>query len=176
MYGTGPSLISTGTTTVTLNALPNTTFSWSLGPSSPSLSWSSSGGALTFYTSSSTAVYHFMVTMQSSVCGTRTANYYFSADPNLTFIRSLYNPQSDILTVDFVNELQAATALELLTTTTKSYIVRLFDFYGSLVKQGSSAGESISWNLSGQANGIYIVNIYDANTNGLLQAIKFIKK
>jgi hypothetical protein len=179
VYGTGPSLISTGTTTVTLNSLPNATFSWSLGPSSPSLSWSSSGGTLTFYTSSSTAVYHFMVTMQSSICGTRTAHYYFSADPNVTFARSSYNPQSDLLIVDFADELQATTASEPLTkktTTTRSYIVRLYDFYGSLLKQGSSAGESISWNLSGQANGIYIVNIYDANTNSLLQAIKFIKK
>ncbi|MDR3286840.1 MAG: T9SS type A sorting domain-containing protein [Prevotellaceae bacterium] len=176
-YGTAPTLISTGTTDVILNSLLNTTLSWSLAPGSPSLSWSSSGGTLIFYTLSSTAVYHFIATMQNSVCGTKTAHYYFSADPSVTYIRSLYNPQSNILTVDFADELQAASeSLTKTTKTTKSYIVRLFDFYGSLVKQGSSAGESISWNLSGQANGIYIVNIYDANTNSLLQAIKFIKK
>jgi hypothetical protein len=123
-------------------------------------------------------VYHFIATLQNSGCGTRTANYYFSANTSISPPRLVsYNPTSSILTVDFGDEPQ--TAITLVSTkkaTTVSYIVKVFDFNGALVQQGTSAGENISFNLVGKPNGIYLVNIYDASSNSLLQTLKFLKE
>jgi hypothetical protein len=49
------------------------------------------------------------------------------------------------------------------------------DVYNFPVKQGNSAGETISWNLSNQPRGIYIVTVYDTNSNSIVKTVKFVK-
>jgi hypothetical protein len=138
---------------------------------------------LTFYPVPGPGSYSFFVTMQSPGC-TATKEFEFTETDGYTGYTGYsysYSQQSSILTVDFEDRQQVATTkLEVSGTkakTTKiSYIVKVFDFNGSLIEQGTSAGETISFNLAGKPNGIYVVNIHDVSSNRLIRSMKFLKE
>jgi hypothetical protein len=180
-YGAAPLLVSTGYTSVTL--APSASYSWSLASGSTPPWWSSSDAYLNFQVTNTTDVYHFTATMQSTAgCVTKTVHYYFTANPNIGTgdgrpMSYYYDPSSNLLTVDFGEEQQVAATQSLTKkATTQSYLVKIFNLNGSLIMQGTSTGESVSLNLSGKPNGIYIVNVYDANSNSLIMTAKFLKE
>ncbi|GHT22833.1 hypothetical protein FACS189430_05210 [Bacteroidia bacterium] len=156
--------------TIHLRPVPGVTFSWSSytsGVYSTPDYWSqnSSGTTLTFDPMSGGEEYRFDVS-STTVCGTQSASFTFYTT---SICRAAFNPTTDILDITF--DLPAATTR---TKTTSNYVIQLYDNMGNLLKTGKSSGGTVSWSLSNQRSGVYLVRVYDTTAN-LVKSIK-IKK
>jgi hypothetical protein len=171
-----------GAVTVDLNPLPNGAFTWTFYPYSLTPSyWIQCGEnnrRLIFHPVHGSGEYCFLVTMQGAGCTAATMVEFGQTDGSISYSQYSYSysQQSSILSIDFGTQQTVNTAVLTKKTVTKSYTVRVFDFNGSSVMQGNSAGEPISFNLSGKPNGIYIVNIYDLSSNSPVKTMKFLKE
>jgi hypothetical protein len=115
-------------------------------------------------------------------CST-SITYYFNPNSGGGGCVSAYNPDTDDIDIVF-EDAGNATGISRVAQDKQTlggvnpysaYKVRLFNFYGAVLKEIHSSGEAIHWNISSLPHGIYIVHIYDLNNN-ISQSKKIVKQ
>jgi hypothetical protein len=163
-----------GTITINLPSISGVSYSWT--------------GAITgtghtkTYTPASSQGFSTTVTRVAPGC-TKSATFTFNVTYNTGGCVSAYNPDTDDIDVTFENA-ENVTGISSIAQDNKTivginpystYKVRLFNFYGAMLKEIQSSGEAIHWNISWFPKGIYIIYIYDLNRK-VSQTKKIVKQ
>jgi hypothetical protein len=109
----------------------------------------------TFYTNG----WHYVLFHVFNTCGLSPfPNYLFTIYVSGCSSALVYpNPVSDVLTI----EIDSEEGIETTRRQTINYNVRLFDSHGNLLRQTTTAGGSIQFNVANLPPGIYYLHIFD---------------
>jgi len=78
-----------------------------------------------------------------------------------SYVKALPNPVSDILNINVSSDRFLQTKSSLQKQQTLSLSIKLFDIFGALQLQTTSAGVNVTMNVSNLPNGIYFLHVND---------------
>ena len=160
-------------TTINYTGSGNTLFTICMPPSLPDISWEvlPSWIGVWYYGDNLSYTFEFDKNMvgirtikatATNECGSTVSTFLVDVSGRGGGVSVYPNPSSDILTIEINADFtQEAVDSQESSNTPFTFDIRLYDGQGNMLRQQSTKGDTVQFNVSNLPNGIYYLHIYD---------------